>query len=627
MKRWCRGSWRGRYRLALIVYACGLCVSGLLQFWPLLPATSLWDLQETAQLVAWVYRVAVAAAWQMALFLPMGVLVSYSVGRREARKTVDNQTVLRELCVRKLGVQSVPNDDGPTEPFQTRRSGNVQALSRLSQFVGVVAARFLICVVVAGFVILAVSELGSDPRFLLVVICFPATGAAAGSWIGSMWRLGRRGRLWLAAQVALLFAGFVVGGIWLSSRLFEDGPLPFEPPVVTSAEKRRVVELVRQSRHNAAGHRWLQLEARDVNFLLAWGLSVGSDRRKAKVAFGNGQSEGMASIGLSIGEGIRFLNIRATGQLAVESGAVVCEVKKLQVGRLELPPRMVNGLFGLALFILRQDEDFGDVIESLELVRIDSTGIEVVASKGGDDGINGRAIRSLLARLGTKPDVISAVRAQVNHLASQIGEMPKDGDERFLAFLRAAFRLARDRSRDGDPALENRAAILALGILLGHAQVERLVGAVTTSDLRDKVQENIGQVTLRGRGDWTRHFWVSASLATLSSDLVSDAAGLLKEELDAGEGGSGFSFADLLADRAGTEFSEAATRGETSARRVQESLCGEFHIGDLFPQASDFPEGIPDKQMQSEYGGVRGERYQEVIQEIERRLAGCRLLR
>ena len=67
-------------------------------------------------------------------------------------------------------------------------------------------------------------------------------------------------------------------------------------------------------------------------------------------------------------------------------------------------------------------------------------------------------------------------------------------------------------------------------------------------------------------------------------------------------GGSGFSFADLLADRAGTDFALAATRDEPTA---------------------DLPEGVPDAQLQSDYGGVGGRRYKQVVDEIERRLAGC----
>jgi hypothetical protein len=41
---------------------------------------------------------------------------------------------------------------------------------------------------------------------------------------------------------------------------------------------------------------------------------------------------------------------------------------------------------------------------------------------------------------------------------------------------------------------------------------------------------------------------VSAALALVSHESLSDEAGLFKEEIDAAEGGSGFSFCDLLAD-------------------------------------------------------------------------------
>ncbi len=113
----------------------------------------------------------------------------------------------------------------------------------------------------------------------------------------------------------------------------------------------------------------------------------------------------------------------------------------------------------------------------------------------------------------------------------------------------------------------------------------------------------------------------------MSNESLSDEAGLFKEELDAGEGGSGFSFSDLLADRAGTLFALAATRDEQSARRMQDRLAAGFEIDEIFPPAADLPEGIPDPQLQAEYGGVGGERYKEVIREIERRLADCTALR
>jgi hypothetical protein len=108
----------------------------------------------------------------------------------------------------------------------------------------------------------------------------------------------------------------------------------------------------------------------------------------------------------------------------------------------------------------------------------------------------------------------------------------------------------------------------------------------------------------------------------LSAVAPSDAAGLLKEELDA-EGGSGFSFGDLLADRAGSTFAEVATRDEASARRIQDRLAGGFRVDDFFPEAADLPEGIADAELQSRYGGVGGPLYRETADDVERRVRAC----
>jgi hypothetical protein len=106
---------------------------------------------------------------------------------------------------------------------------------------------------------------------------------------------------------------------------------------------------------------------------------------------------------------------------------------------------------------------------------------------------------------------------------------------------------------------------------------------------------------------------------------MSDQVGVLKEELDA-DGGSGFSFADLLADRSGTAFAVAATRDEEAARAVQERLSHGFRVDDVFPPAADLPEGLPDREFQSRYGGVGGAQYQKVVAELDRRLSRCALL-
>jgi hypothetical protein len=129
--------------------------------------------------------------------------------------------------------------------------------------------------------------------------------------------------------------------------------------------------------------------------------------------------------------------------------------------------------------------------------------------------------------------------------------------------------------------------------------------------------------TLRGRGDWSKHYTVSAALAVLEHPLVSDAAGLMKEQLDALTLGTGFSFADMAADRAGVRFAVAATDSEAAARATQARLRDVFTVSDFFPPAADLPENLTVEQFRRDYGGVGSQLYLELIAEIEARLDRC----
>ena len=98
--------------------------------------------------------------------------------------------------------------------------------------------------------------------------------------------------------------------------------------------------------------------------------------------------------------------------------------------------------------------------------------------------------------------------------------------------------------------------------------------------------------------------------------------GLLKEELDA-DGESGFSFGDLLIDRAGTMLGVRATESESAATAMQNRIAGGFLVSDFIPDASGLPEGLTDAEFKRRYGGVGGEVYVRLSAESDQRVAGC----
>ena len=528
---------------------------------------SFWDVQDTTLLLEWLTALATMELIRLGQFLLLGILVA----------AVLSSTLLS--C--------------------TDRAAGFSSLALCAVFG---------CGLATGIVLL--KESGATASIYLALA---ATACMLGVWVGWSWVWSRKTRLWLIPQFILLTAGVFATVMWVGALVVDQSPLLFEPAKVTSSEKRRLVDLLRHADYQD-GTRRLTLSPRDVDLLLAWGLSLGSEGRKAKVDFQADGAEVLASMALPRGH---YLNIRARGRLRISAGRRDLQLIRLQVGRLCLPPPLAERLSRPIIRAICEDPGVGPMIESIHSMTIRPDAIEVVANRGE----MGRHVRALLARLGPPTEVATETRVYIEHLLAVAGELP-EGDGRFEGFLRAAFDLARHRSTEGDPALENRAAIYALGIMLGHWRVEQLVGPVTDTRLRAMMRQRIGKVTVRGRADWVRHFCVSAALVPLSSKTASDAAGLLKEELDAGQGGSGFSFSDLLADRAGTVLAVAATKDERTAQKVQRLLAGPWDIDAVFPQAADLPEGLSDAELEARYGGVGGTDYRKVIDEIERRLEG-----
>jgi hypothetical protein len=206
-----------------------------------------------------------------------------------------------------------------------------------------------------------------------------------------------------------------------------------------------------------------------------------------------------------------------------------------------------------------------------------------------------------------------------------VGPSLPAGEARFGALVQTAFASA-TAERRGKSVENNRAAILALGIAIGHERLARFVGLDANSELVRAASELRKGTTLRGRDDWSRHYTLSAALAVLENPLVSDAGGLLKEELDALTNGSGFSFGDLAADRAGVRFAAAATGAERNAVAMQARLRNGFEVAEFFPPASDLAENLTLEQFRQDYGGVGSQRYRQKVKDIEGRLDLCAAL-
>jgi hypothetical protein len=170
------------------------------------------------------------------------------------------------------------------------------------------------------------------------------------------------------------------------------------------------------------------------------------------------------------------------------------------------------------------------------------------------------------------------------------------------------------------PAEHQAAAfLLALGIGLDDDMLmrknpvtRRLWLQIESDDERKKRLEVIGEPTVQGRHDLCQHFVVSCALTAQLGVKNAEAAGVMKEMLDARPGGSGFSFADLSADLAGVTFAKGIIADPKLLAKVEKS----FVVADYALSPKGLVEGLTEEEFAKQYGGVTDKRFLSRLEEL-----------
>lgn len=165
---------------------------------------------------------------------------------------------------------------------------------------------------------------------------------------------------------------------------------------------------------------------------------------------------------------------------------------------------------------------------------------------------------------------------------------------------------------NGSDQLENRrAALFVLAAYLSEKNLATVLPAAANWPRARPIR-----LTLLGRIDSAQHFVISAALAAWTGEPLADAIGVYKELSDARHG-SGFSFADLAADRAGMSFGELLIK---HPERLDQLLKSPFSDANLAPTLADFPENMNERDFQQRFGSPGSPGYQQVLDEIDRRI-------
>jgi hypothetical protein len=393
--------------------------------------------------------------------------------------------------------------------------------------------------------------------------------------------------------------------LWLA---LDAAPALTRSSAVSPADVERALNLLKRhdpQRQKPGIVRLLAIEQREVELLVNH-LAGRWPGLAANVSLEPGRATVQASVPVP---GVaRWANVRA--QLVQAPG--LPEIDRLRIGALPLPS-------WLAAPMLKRVLEYRGVNADPQLARdvvrhVDLRAGRLMVFYAWQDDTASRMAATLL-----RPEDEERLKAYSDRLVDLIGAEPVGGVISLARLLPPLFAHARQRSAAGaDAALENRAAILTLAFYANRQGLASIVPAA-----RQWRRPAARTVTLGGRSDWPLHYLISAAIAAESGSPMADAVGLYKEISDS-QGGSGFSFNDLAADRAGTRFGERAVR---QAARLQTQLSAGVAESDLLPDISDLPEFLSAQQFRQRYGAIGSPAYKALMSDIETRLNAIPLLR
>ena len=351
-------------------------------------------------------------------------------------------------------------------------------------------------------------------------------------------------------------------------------------------------------------HRMVTISEKDLNLLLGQ-AALYTRSGAAQLRLHAGAAE------LRIAYALPKLSLWLNVEALLHETQRLPEFERVRVGHLPVPAWVANLALRSALKRLPPPQDVQLAKDLIERIGFGEQYAQVRYQWQQD------SMERVMALVWPAPEQQRAM-AYHEHLRLLSEAYPVNARVSLASLMPPIFDLVRQRSR-GDERLmaaENRAAILTLAL---HASGKSW--AVLMPSARHWTPVRPLVVTLSDRDDFPQHFLISAALAIEGGGPLADAIGVYKEVADS-RGGSGFSFNDIGADRAGTRLGVLAAKNPA---RLQIAMSAGLQERDFMPDVSDLPEFMTERDFQQRYGAVGSPVYRATMADIEARLAGLKL--
>jgi hypothetical protein len=400
----------------------------------------------------------------------------------------------------------------------------------------------------------------------------------------------------------------LVAALWLA---IEDQPRIDRKVILTPEHVGRAKEIIDTHRKRVAPGTLAVARVRPSDADLAANYLVSR--------LGNGSAQLTISDGsavIRLGLPIPSIALPAKGYVNFEGLLVQTDglpaLRSVRIGKLPLPDALTGVITVWVEDWLRRSPEYQAGLDALRQIRMSRNELTVVY-RWADSFPQG-----MRASIVDEHERARLLRYQSLLAASSTRHGGTASLATILSLLARATPLAQSRE---DAMAENRAMILVATFHVLGISPEKMLPETTRWP--HSAPQNI---TLDGRDDFAKHFMVSAAIAAYADTALADAIGLYKE-IDDSRYGSGFSFNDIAADRAGTKFGEKAVSNEDSAKELQRQLALGVEDRDLMPKWKDLPEFLSEAEFKRRFKEVDSPAYRAMMQKIEQRVADLRVLR
>jgi len=387
-----------------------------------------------------------------------------------------------------------------------------------------------------------------------------------------------------------------------------------QPAETQLAEIRNIIQENKPSKVLQSGKKELSLTAEQLNTLMAYVSQRFNQRLNAHFALGNNRFFLNSSLVLPDNPVGKYINIESTVRVQLSKYFVI---EKLKLGKVTVPSVLVTIIQPLIV-----DEINARYSEYVSLWRY----LRRIDINNKQLTVHYRLERSDLAqikKMGRKALVNSETKAhllQYTHALEEILVRLPVEPHSVSHLLTHMFIFAQQQSEKSQkPVEENRMALLVLAAYMMGRNPANYVSEEAVKPFK-KIE-----FTLKGRSDLAQHYLVSAGINAISGTTWSNTIGLEKELSDS-DGGSGFSFIDLMADIAGNKLAVKALDNKT-ASELQRKIILLTDESSIMGRLAGLQEGITEKEFRLEYGNTNTDEYMTVVREIERRLFRCDVYR